>query len=229
MKSLCKTLQDTVLVFRSSWDKLENVIPTPGLQFAELCHRAKRQCRMMRRCLEALLSIRCFIIRWLKSKSSVLRLNFFMEKTEADIVGIRQSSCKDAAIGKTHACTLTNDSCAKRSASIESSIETNASTSRPDENIAKVHELVLEDRFRTINKLIHLLSGVSWSSCQRNLRKELKMKRITARQNLCPAYPQGRSDLLLLLYNLPTVPQQRGQHSEAQQKIIHLEGGRTVG
>ena len=38
------------------------------------------------------------------------------------------------------------------------------STSRTDENIARIRELILEDRRRTIDELVDL-SGVSWSSC----------------------------------------------------------------
>jgi transposase len=39
------------------------------------------------------------------------------------------------------------------------------STSRTDENIAKIRELILEDHRRTIDGLVDL-SGVSQSSCQ---------------------------------------------------------------
>ena len=53
-------------------------------------------------------------------------------------------------------------------------------TSRTDENIARIHELILEDRRRTIDDLVNL-SGVSWSSCQRILSEELQMKRVAAK------------------------------------------------
>ena len=42
------------------------------------------------------------------------------------------------------------------------------STSRTDENIAIICELILEDRRRTTDDLVDL-SGASWSSCQRIL------------------------------------------------------------
>jgi hypothetical protein len=53
-------------------------------------------------------------------------------------------------------------------------------TSRMDENIAIICELILEDRRRTIDELVDL-SGVSWSSCQQILSKELQMKRVAAK------------------------------------------------
>jgi len=53
-------------------------------------------------------------------------------------------------------------------------------TSRTDENIARIHELILEDRRRTIDNLVDL-SGVSWSSCQWILSEELQMKRVIAK------------------------------------------------
>ncbi|XP_076049373.1 protein GVQW3-like [Oratosquilla oratoria] len=49
-------------------------------------------------------------------------------------------------------------------------------TSRTDENITKICKLILEDCCRTIHELV--LTGVSWSSCQRLLTEELGMKRI---------------------------------------------------
>jgi transposase len=54
------------------------------------------------------------------------------------------------------------------------------STSRTDENIAQIRELILEDHRRTIDGLVDL-SGVSWSSCQRILSEELQMKRVEAK------------------------------------------------
>jgi len=53
------------------------------------------------------------------------------------------------------------------------------STSRMDQNIARNRELILEDCRRT-NDLVDL-SGVSWSSCQRILSKELQMRRVAAK------------------------------------------------
>ena len=53
-------------------------------------------------------------------------------------------------------------------------------TSRTNENIAIIRELILEDRCRTIDELLDL-SGVSQSSCQRILSEELQMKRDAAK------------------------------------------------
>lgn len=54
------------------------------------------------------------------------------------------------------------------------------STSRTDENVQKINELVREDRRRTIEELEEL-SGVSWSSIQRILSEDLGMSRVAAK------------------------------------------------
>jgi len=54
------------------------------------------------------------------------------------------------------------------------------STSRTDENIARIRELILEDRCRTTDDLVDL-SGVFWSSCQWILSEELQMKIVAAK------------------------------------------------
>ncbi|XP_068250807.1 protein GVQW3-like [Palaemon carinicauda] len=54
------------------------------------------------------------------------------------------------------------------------------SSSRTDENIMKIHELILEDRVRTIDELPDL-SGVSWSSCKQILNDKLGMKIVAAK------------------------------------------------
>jgi len=54
------------------------------------------------------------------------------------------------------------------------------STSRTDENIKKIHDAIMFDRCRTIDKL-EALTGVSWSSCQRILTENLHMKRVAAK------------------------------------------------
>jgi hypothetical protein len=53
------------------------------------------------------------------------------------------------------------------------------SSSRTDKNIARIRELILEDRRRT-DKLVDLC-GVSCSACQRILSEELQMERIAAK------------------------------------------------
>uniref|UniRef100_A0A1B6F0E8 Transposase Tc1-like domain-containing protein n=1 Tax=Cuerna arida TaxID=1464854 RepID=A0A1B6F0E8_9HEMI len=54
------------------------------------------------------------------------------------------------------------------------------STSRTDENVLKIQQLVLEDRRRTVEDLSQL-SGISWSCVQRILTKNLGMKRVAAK------------------------------------------------
>jgi len=49
------------------------------------------------------------------------------------------------------------------------------STSRTDENIQKIHDVIMFDHHRTFDEL-EALTGVLWSSCQRILTEELHMK-----------------------------------------------------
>ena len=54
------------------------------------------------------------------------------------------------------------------------------STSRTDENLVKVKEIVLADRRQTIDQISEA-SGLSWSSVQRILTEDLNMKRVAAK------------------------------------------------
>jgi len=54
------------------------------------------------------------------------------------------------------------------------------STSRNDENIQKIHDVIMFDRRRTIDEL-EALTGVLWSSCQRILTEELHTKQVAAK------------------------------------------------
>jgi hypothetical protein len=54
------------------------------------------------------------------------------------------------------------------------------STSGSDENVGNFRQVVLEDRRRAIDE-ISVITGVSWSSCQRVLREDLMMKRVAAK------------------------------------------------
>jgi len=69
------------------------------------------------------------------------------------------------------------------------------STSRTDENIKKICDAIMFDRYRTINKL-EALTGVSWSSCQRILTKELHTKRAAAKFVPCLLSEDQRANRL---------------------------------
>lgn len=53
------------------------------------------------------------------------------------------------------------------------------STSRNDENVEKIRQKINEDRRFTIDEISEE-TGVSWSSCQRILTEDLKMRRVAA-------------------------------------------------
>jgi transposase len=55
------------------------------------------------------------------------------------------------------------------------------STSRTDENIQKICDVIMFNRRRTLDELEPVI-GVSWSSCQRILIEELHMTRVAALQ-----------------------------------------------
>ena len=54
------------------------------------------------------------------------------------------------------------------------------STSRTDENVQKIRNVIMFDHCRTIDEL-EALTGVSWSSCRPILTEELHMKRVAAK------------------------------------------------
>ena len=58
------------------------------------------------------------------------------------------------------------------------------STSKMDENIEKIRVAIMFDRRRTIDELEEK-TGISWSSCQRILTEDLKMKRVAAKFVSC--------------------------------------------
>jgi len=104
---------------------------------------------------------------------SVVKFCFLLGKTAEETVVMLETAYKEAALGKTQVyewfsrfrngkLSLADQPCSGR-----------PSTSRTDENIARIRELILEDRCSTIDDLVDL-SGVSWSSCQRILSEELQ-------------------------------------------------------
>jgi len=54
------------------------------------------------------------------------------------------------------------------------------STCRNDENLEKVRNAINVDRRRTIGEIYEII-GLSWISCQRMLKEDLNMKRVSAK------------------------------------------------
>jgi len=54
------------------------------------------------------------------------------------------------------------------------------STCRNDENLEKVRNAISADRRRTIDGISEI-NGLCWISCQRMLREDLNMKRVSAK------------------------------------------------
>ena len=104
-----------------------------------------------------------------------MKFCFLLGKTAAETVAMLQTAYKDVAMSKTQVYEWF-----ARFKNGQMSLEDQPrsgrpSTSRTDENITKIHELIMEDRHRTTDELVDL-TGVSWSSCQRILNEELGMK-----------------------------------------------------
>ncbi|VVC32990.1 Hypothetical protein CINCED_3A005002 [Cinara cedri] len=55
-----------------------------------------------------------------------------------------------------------------------------SSTARTNENVEKIHKIILEDRSQTIEEVVEK-SGVTWSSVQRILSENLGMRRVAAK------------------------------------------------
>jgi len=111
---------------------------------------------------------------------AVVKFCFLLGKMAGETVAMLEKAYKEVALGKTQVydwfshfrngeLSLADQPCPGR-----------PSTSRTDENIARIRKLILKDRHRTIDDLVDL-SGVSWSSCQWILSEELQMKRVAAK------------------------------------------------
>ena len=102
-----------------------------------------------------------------------MKFRFLLGKTAGKSVVMHETAYKEAALGKTQvyewfSCFRNGElSLADQPRSGQ------PSTSRTDENIARIREVILEDRCRTTDDLVDL-SGLSWSSCQRILSEELQ-------------------------------------------------------
>lgn len=115
-----------------------------------------------------------------REQRAAVKFCFLLEKTPAETLVMLKTAYGDTALSKTRVYEWF-----QRFKSGKMSIEDQPrsgrpSTSRIDENVKKIHTLILEDRRRTIDELVSL-SGLSWSSIQRILSEDLNMRRIAAK------------------------------------------------
>ena len=108
-----------------------------------------------------------------KLKRAVVKFCFLLGKTVGETVVTLETAYKEAAMGKTQVYEWFSRFRNGELSLADQPRSGRPSTSRTDENIARIRELILEDRRRTIDDLVDLY-GVSWSSCQRILREELQ-------------------------------------------------------
>ena len=111
---------------------------------------------------------------------AVVKFCFLLGKKAGETVVMLETAYKVAALGKTQVYVWFSRFRNGELSLADQSHSGRNSTSRTDENIARISEMILEDRRRTIDDLVDL-SGVSWSSCQKILSEELQKKRAAAK------------------------------------------------
>lgn len=116
----------------------------------------------------------------LSEQRAAVKFCFLLGKNAAETVLMLKTAYKDDAMGKTQVYEWF-----ARFKNGDMSIDDKPRSGRPstariDENVEKIRELVLTDRRQTIDQLSES-SGLSWSSVQRILTKDLGMKRVTAK------------------------------------------------
>jgi hypothetical protein len=111
---------------------------------------------------------------------AAVKFCFLLEKTAGETVVMLETAYKEAALGKTQVFKWFSHFRNGELSVADQPQSGRPSTSRTDENIMIIHELILEDCHRIIDDLVDLY-GVSWSSCQRILSEELQMNRVAAK------------------------------------------------
>lgn len=127
-----------------------------------------------------LLSRRFFSMADVSEQRAAVKFCFLLGKSAAEAVLMIKTAYKEDALSKTQVYEWFS-----RFKNGDMSIgdkprSGRPSTSRTDENVLKIQQLVLEDRRRTIEDLSQL-SGISWSCVQRILTENLGMKRVAAK------------------------------------------------
>jgi len=116
----------------------------------------------------------------LSEERPVVKFCFLLDKNATETVVILNTPYKDDAMGKTQVYEWFS-----RFKNGDTLIEDKPrfgrpSTSRTDENVVKVKEIVLADRRQTIDQISEI-SGLYWSSVQRILTEDLTTKIIAAK------------------------------------------------
>jgi len=116
----------------------------------------------------------------IKEQRAAVKFCYLLGKNASETVSMLKTAYKDDALSKTRVYEWFS-----RFQDGDMSLEDKPrpgrpSTSRNNENVQKIREIVREDRRRTIEN-ISLMSGVSWSSVQRILTEDLGMTRVAAK------------------------------------------------
>ena len=121
-----------------------------------------------------------FLMADLKEQCVCIRFGFLLGKTAAETVTMLQEAFKEEALSQARVYKLFSlFKCGDMSLE-DQTPSGHPSTSRTDENIKKICNVIMFDRHRTIDEL-EALTGVPWSSCQRILTEELHMKQVAAK------------------------------------------------
>jgi hypothetical protein len=109
-----------------------------------------------------------------------MKFCFLLEKTAAETIFMLQQAFKNDAFGKSQVCEWF--SCFKNGNMSAEDLPRpgHPSTSRNEENIEKVRQVINEDRRKTIEQVSEE-TNVPWSSCQRILTEDLRMRRVFAK------------------------------------------------
>jgi histone-lysine N-methyltransferase SETMAR len=115
-----------------------------------------------------------------KEQRAWMKFCFLLEKMAAETIVMLQQAFKDNAFGKSQVYEWFS-----RFKDGNMSIEDlprpgRPSTSRNEENIEKDRQAINEDRRKTIEQVSEE-TNVSWSSCQRILTEDLRMRRVSAK------------------------------------------------
>jgi len=134
----------------------------------------------------------------LREQRAAVKFRFLLGKMGTETLEMLKTAYKGDASGKTQVFEWFS-----RFKSGEMSIDDQARSGRPltartDENVNKIHEIILEDRRQTIEEVTER-SGVTWSSVQRILSEDLGMRRVAAKfvpRLLTEQQKQGRVETL---------------------------------
>jgi len=116
----------------------------------------------------------------LKEQRTCLKFCFLLGKTPTESLEILQEAFREQTLSRVQVFELFSRF-KKGDLGIEDRPRSgHPSSSRNDENIAKIHEKLNEDRRYTIDELSEV-TGVSWSSVQRILTQDVGMRRVAAK------------------------------------------------